>query len=196
MRLTLFALLLLLAACQQNPASENTQTSATPADTSTQKQVIHGNPWLDAGCQLVTQKEIVEMFSIDVQRDAYNERSLVERGYCLRYWNKPDWAARENASMKGSQAVSSRNSIASQVLDFRTPEMARQQYDNYLKNRGDVYNERVDDLGDGALWSNSTTTLVVWKNHLCFQFTVDMTDEPHDNLEKAKALAILALKKM
>lgn len=201
MRLSFFTALfalLWLASCQHNPKPAATGNSkpVQPLLDSTGAPVRGANPWADAGCNLLTQEEIVRYFSIDVHRDAYNEHSAAGQGYCLRYWNKPDWASRDNATLKGAQAVSPRNSIATQIFNYGTAEMARQQYEFNIKNRGDVYEEQVPGLGDGALWSNSTTTLLVWKGHLCLQLTLDWADQPHDNLEKARELAAMALKKM
>ncbi|HNM23778.1 MAG TPA: hypothetical protein PKL15_00055 [Saprospiraceae bacterium] len=201
MRLSFFTALfalLWLASCQHDPkpaATGNSKPVQTLLD-STGAPVRGANPWADAGCNLLTQEEIVRYFSIDVHRDAYNEHSAAGQGYCLRYWNKPDWASRDNATLKGAQAVSPRNSIATQIFNYGTAEMARQQYEFNIKNRGDVYEEQVPGLGDGALWSSSTTTLLVWKGHLCLQLTLDWADQPHDNLEKARELAAMALKKM
>lgn len=201
MRLSFFTALfalLWLASCQHNPKPAATGNSkpVQPLLDSTGAPVRGANPWADAGCNLLTQEEIVRYFSIDVHRDAYNEHSAAGQGYCLRYWNKPDWASRDNATLKGAQAVSPRNSIATQIFNYGTAEMARQQYEFNIKNRGDVYEEQVPGLGDGALWSSSTTTLLVWKGHLCLQLTLDWADQPHDNLEKARELAAMALKKM
>lgn len=194
---TLFALLW-LAACKQDskPAPANNSNPNPPLVDSTGAPLRGDNPWVDAGCKLLTQDEIVRYFSIDVRRDAYNEHSAAGQGYCLRYWNKPDWASRDNETLKGERAVSPRNSVATQIFNYGTAAMAQQQYEFNIKNRGDVYEEQVPGLGDGAIWSTSTTTLLVWKGHLCLQLTLDWADQPHDNLEKAKELAAMALKKM
>lgn len=204
MRLLYFSLLFsacLFVACRQNSGADSASTKDTTAhpqlvDSLTGAPVRQPNPWRDAGCDLITQDEVIQLFSVDVQRDAYNEHSAAGQGYCLRAWNKADWAARDNASSKGKVAISPRNTLVTQVLDYGTEEMSRRQFDLVLKTRGDVYGEQVPGLGDGAVWSNSTTTLLVKKGSLCLQLTLDWADNPHDNLEKAKQVAAVALKKM
>lgn len=185
-----------LVACKHDSTPQQNTPSKPRIDPLTGAPVRLPNPWVDAGCELLTQDEVVRLFSIDVQRDAYNEHSAAGQGYCLRSWNKPDWAARDNANSKGQLAISPHNTLVTQVLDYGTEEMSRKQFELVLKTRGDVYGEQVPGLGDGAVWSDGTTTLLVKKGHLCLQLTLDWADAPHDNLEKAKEVAAVALKKM
>ena len=51
-------------------------------------------------------------------------------------------------------------------------------------------------LGDDALWSTQTSTLLVRKRYQVLSIALTIADQPHDNLEQAKALAALALPKM
>ncbi len=191
----LLVLVALLSACRHDAAPKQDAVAKPQIDSLTGAPIRQPNPWRDAGCDLITQDEVVRLFSIDVQRDAYNERSAAGQGYCLRSWNKADWAARDNANSKGQKAISPHNTLVTQVLDYGTEEMSRRQFELVLKTRGDVYTEQVPDLGEGAVWSDGTTTLLVKKGHLCLQLTLDWADAPHDNLEKAKEVAVVASKK-
>ncbi len=49
------------------------------------------NPWKNAGCALITDEEVIRLFTIDPKRDALNTRTLPDQGFCLRSWLRPDW---------------------------------------------------------------------------------------------------------
>ena len=56
--------------------------------------------------------------------------------------------------------------------------------------------EDVEGVGEGALWSNTTVTLLVKKGHSVLSIALNCMDTPHDNLSKAIEVAEVALKKM
>jgi hypothetical protein len=64
------------------------------------------------------------------------------------------------------------------------------------RDRRDIYEEDVDGIGDDALWSNSTTTLVVKHGQLVLNVTLEHQDNAHDNLPMARKVAEVALRKM
>ncbi|MBU6342667.1 MAG: hypothetical protein KGS48_14325, partial [Bacteroidetes bacterium] len=72
----------------------------------------------------------------------------------------------------------------------------KQQLEMLRRDRRNTYEEDVSGLGDDALWSTTTQTLLVRKGHLVVSIAIVITDNPHDNLEPAKKLAEIALKKM
>ena len=82
------------------------------------------------------------------------------------------------------------------MLNYHTETTARQQFDLAKTARRDTYEEDVAGLGDDAVWSTSTSTLLVKKGHLVLHLSLEHTDAPHDNLAKAKEVALVALKKM
>lgn len=154
--------------------------------------------WKDHGCDLVSDTDVQVLFDVDPQRDVLNTRSLPEQAFCLRTWNKPDWKERESANEKENATayLDPQNSLIVQVFDYHTDEHARQQFEMLKRDRRDTYEEDVDGLGEGALWSNTTVTLLVKKGHSVLSIALNCMDTPHDNLAKAVEVAEVALKKM
>ncbi len=183
--------------CQQNKDSANRQPPPLAFDSVTGAPIKLPNPWKNAGCALVTDEEVKKLFDIDVKRDVYNARTLPDRGFCLRSWMKPDWKERESGNEKpGAPYREFKNTLVTQVLDYGTEVVAREQFDMVRRDQRNIYEEDVPGLGDAALWSTSTTSLMVKKGHLVVKITIDYTDQSHDNLDVAKKVAQLALKKM
>lgn len=187
---------LLFVACRQNEDPKKATVLPPAVDSLTGAPIRGENPWRDAGCELLDEADVQRLFGIDVRRDGYNARPLQGQGYCLRTWNKPDWKTRENAVEKGTSMLSSRNALITQVLDYGTAEVAKQQFEMLTATPANGYGQTVDGLGVRAAWSDTLRTLLVEKNHLCVQITVDWRDAAPENLEKAKEVAALILKKI
>jgi hypothetical protein len=83
-----------------------------------------------------------------------------------------------------------------QVFGYLTNEQSKLQLAQLRRDRRNTYEEEVQNLGDEALWSTNTETLLVRKGHLVLSIALNAVDTPHDNLPKAKELAAIALKKM
>ena len=192
-RMTLWAFLplFLLTACRPKESGPKSATPPMAIDSVTGAPIDQPNPWKNAGCDLVTDDEVRALFQIDVKRDAYNARTLPDRGFCLRSWMKPDWKEREN-----NPNLEFKNTLVTQVLDYGSDFVSRQQFEILRRDQPHIYEEIVQGIGDGAVWSTSQTSLMVKKGHLVLKITLDHTDKPHDNLEMAKEVAKLALKKM
>ncbi|MEQ1746894.1 MAG: hypothetical protein ABMA02_15785 [Saprospiraceae bacterium] len=155
------------------------------------------NPWKNAGCDLVTDAEVVKMFAVDVKRQAFNARTLPDRGFCLRYWMKPNWKEIESANEKPDAVYREfKNTLVTQVLDYGREFVARQQFDLLRNQQRSTYEQDVPNLGEDALWSTSTTSLVIKKGHFVLKITLDWADTPHDNLAPAKKIAERALWRM
>ncbi len=154
--------------------------------------------WKDHGCDLVSDTDVQVLFDVDPKGDVLNTRSLPEQAFCLRTWNKPDWKERESANEKenATSYLDPQNSLIVQVFDYHSDEHARQQFDMLKRDRRDTYEEDVDGLGEGALWSNTTVTLLVKKGQYVLSIALNHVDTPHDNLVKAKEVAAVALRKM
>ncbi len=166
-------------------------------DTLTGDIVPLPNPWKENGCTLVTDEEVIALFHIDVERDLFNTRPLAGQAFCLRYWMKPNWREIERANEQpGAEYREFKNTLVVQVIDYRRQLIARQQFDLLRNRQRHIYEEDVASLGDDALWSTSTTSLMVKKGHLLVKITLDYTTDPHDNLLYAKRIAELALQKM
>ncbi len=169
------------------------------ADTGARKQLvaIEPNPWSSNGCELVTDDEVERVFNMNRREDVLNTQSLPDKCFCLRVWNKPDWKEREaNNEKPGVPYKEPRNTLVVQVLDYGTEEIADAQFDMLKRDRRDTYEKEVGGIGDDALWSTSTSTLVVRRKNLVLNVTLEYTDEPQDNLPKAREVAAVALKKM
>jgi hypothetical protein len=153
--------------------------------------------WKNHGCDLVTDAELYRLFSIDSNLYRLNTRTLPNQAFCLRSWHKPDWKERESSNEKdGAQYLSPKNSLILQVFHYGSAEHATQQFAMLRRDRRDTYAEEVPGIGAEALWSNSTVTLLVRKAENILHVAIEYSDQPHDNLEHAKRVAALALRKM
>ncbi|MCC6410665.1 MAG: hypothetical protein IT270_03345 [Saprospiraceae bacterium] len=204
LRLSSFVVLLaaLFAACQsETPTDKPSQTAQKQMDagidTLTGAPKKQPNPWFDKGCDLVTTAEVQQLFGIEPKRDVFNERTLKGQTFCLRSWMKPNWKEIENANEKPGAAYQEfKNSLIINMLDYGTETVAKEQLDMARRTRKDLYEKEINDLGDGALWSSSSNTLMVKKGHLFISITLDYAGTPEGNLSKARDVANLALKKM
>ncbi len=182
---------------QNNPGKEKKPLNVMTIDSLTGAPARLPNPWKNAGCALVTDAEIIDLFEIEVDRLAYNARTLPDRGFCLRSWLKPDWKERESANEKaGAPYREFKNTLVTQVLDYGTNGASTDQFELVRRDQRDVFEEDVPGLGDSAIWSTAQLSLMVKKGHLVIKITLDYTEQPHDNLEVAKKVARLALQKM
>jgi hypothetical protein len=153
--------------------------------------------WKNYGCEIITDAELEKLFSFTAKEAVLNSRSLPDQAFCLRTWNKKDWKEREsNNEKEGAQWLNPQNRLVLQVFDYNSVEHAKQQIDNLRRDRRDTYAEDVADLGNEALWSTSTVTLLVRKDKYVLNIAIEISDNPHDNLEHAKKVAAIALKKM
>lgn len=167
------------------------------ADTSASAKETRANLWKDHGCELITDAELCKLFGIDPARDVLNTRSLPDQAFCLRKWKKADWREREtNNEKEGHAWLDPENSLVLQVFGYTTNEHGKQQMAMLRRDRRDTYEEEVPGVGDEALWSTSSVTLLVRKGHLVVSIALNLADQPHDNLAKAKELAEIALPKM
>lgn len=153
--------------------------------------------WKGAGCELITDQEVAKMFSFNPTDVTLNSRSLPDQAFCLRTWQKLDWKEREsNNEKEGAVYLSPTNRLVVQLFDYTTDGHAAQQMDMLRRDRRSTYEEDVAGLGDDALWSTSTVTLLVKKGQHVLNISLEHLDSPHDNLAKAREVAALILKKL
>jgi len=153
--------------------------------------------WKNCGCELITDKEVSQLFSFDPDSATLNTRSLPDQVFCLRTWQKPDWKERESSNEKdGATYRSPSNRLVVQMFDYNSEVHAEQQLQMLRRDRRNTYEEDVSGLGDDALWSTSTVTLLVKKGQMVINIALEHSDTPHDNLPKAKETAALILKKL
>jgi hypothetical protein len=192
-------LCLSVVACKQPPPEQLVprDPNQTVPDTSKTASVSRENLWKNRGCELIADADLERMLGVHIKEDVLNSRTLPDQAFCLRTWNKPDWKERENSNEKaGSKWMDPQNTLCVQVFSYFTNEHARLQIEMLRRDRRNTYEEDVTSLGDGAIWSTSTLTLLVRKGHLVLSITLNHLDKSHDNLAKAKELAEFALKKM
>lgn len=192
--LAISALVLLLwTSCQQEVPKETGPSAAELALWAKYKS----EAWKDHGCELVTDAEIEALFAFDGKEATLNARSLPNQAFCLRTWNKPDWKEREtNNEKEGASWLNPQNRLVVQLFDYTSEEHAKQQIENLRRDRRSTYEEDVQGLGDTALWSTNTVTLLVKKGQFVLNIALEISDVPHENLAKAKDVAALALKKL
>ncbi|MBX2890723.1 MAG: hypothetical protein KF734_07330 [Saprospiraceae bacterium] len=194
----IIALLFWLSACDQKARQQATVAAAKAARDSTNWAAWRADHWKNHGCDIVSDEDVQALFEVDPQRDVLNTRTLPDQAFCLRTWNKPDWKERESANEKESATnyLDPHNSLIVQVFNYHSEEHARLQIEMLKRDRRDTYNEDVPGIGEGALWSNNTVTLLVKKGQYVLSIALNYEDVPHENLEKAKEVAEVALKKM
>lgn len=177
-------LMLHFASCQQ-------ETNAT------EPVVEKRSSWKNAGCELISDSEVAQVFNFSPDSNTLNTRSLPDQVFCLRTWQKPDWKEREsNNEKEGATYLNPSNRLVVQLFDYSSEVHATQQMQMLRRDRRSTYEEDVPDLGDDALWSTNTLTLLVKKDQNVLNIALEYSDMPHDNLPKAKAVAALILKKL
>jgi len=193
--LPLFSLIFLslLLACQQEYSKDLGPSSAETALWAKYKT----EAWKNHGCELISDVEVESLFAFNGKEATLNARPLPNQAFCLRTWNKPDWKEREtNNEKEGAAWLNPQNRVVVQLFDYTSEEHARQQIENLRRDRRNTYEEDVPGLGDDALWSTNTVTLLVRKGQFVLNIALEVSDVPHDNLTKAKEAAALVLKKL
>lgn len=195
-----YAILLLLPACKKAGSVNSIiarEPNAAVADTSSTAGLPRENLWKNRGCDLITDDEVQKMFAFDGKETYLNVRTLPDQAFCLRKWNKPDWKERENNNEKdGANWLDPQNNLIIQVFGYVNNIHAGKHLDQLKRDRRETWEQDVHDLGDGGVWSTSTLTLLVRKGHLILSITLNLEDEPKQNLPHAMALANIALAKM
>ncbi len=164
---------------------------------STEPLVAKRASWKGFGCDLVTDQEVAQLFHFDPDSAILNARSLPDQVFCLRTWQKNDWKERESNNEKaGANYLNPSNRLVVQLFDYSSEVHANQQMQMLRRDRRTTYEEDITDLGEDALWSSSTVTLLVKKGQMVVNIAVEHTDVPHENLAKAKEVAALVLKKL
>jgi hypothetical protein len=186
--LLLAAEIVLLPACKQD--SSTAQAKESPP-------IVKRDSWKNAGCELITDAEIEQLLAFNGKNAFLNTRSLPDQVFCLRTWNKPDWKERETQNEKeGDQWLNPQNRLVVQLFDYTSAEHAKQQMEMLRRDRRATYEEDAPGIGDEGLWSTSTVTLLVRKDKYMLNIALEFDDKPHDNLNRAKQIAEIALKKL
>lgn len=180
------ALIFLGIACKQE--TPNTQASS---------QAPKRESWINAGCELISDAEVEKLFSINAKEAVLNSRPLSNQTFCLRTWKKPDWKERENENEKNpDQWKNPENRLVVQLFDYQSEEGAKEQIDALRRDRRDTYPNDVASVGEEAIWSPSTLTLLSRKGKHILHITLDVFDNADENLPKAREVAVFTLDKL
>lgn len=180
----LACLLLHFAACKQEVANS-------------EPEYVKRDSWKNYGCDLITDAEVAQIFNFNADSSTLNSRSLPDQVFCLRTWQKPDWKEREsNNEKEGATYLNPSNRLVVQLFDYTSDVHSTQQMAMLRRDRRGTYEEDVTGLGDDAVWSTSTLTLLVKKDKNVINIALEHEDKPHDNLAKAKEVAAFILKKL
>jgi len=180
----LACLLLHFAACKQEVANS-------------EPEYVKRESWKNYGCDLITDAEVAQIFHFNADSSTLNSRSLPDQVFCLRTWQKPDWKEREsNNEKEGATYLNPSNRLVVQLFDYTSDVHSTQQMAMLRRDRRGTYEEDVKGLGDDAVWSTSTLTLLVKKDKNVINIALEHEDKPHDNLAKAKEVAAFILKKL
>jgi hypothetical protein len=175
-------------ACKQDNKTGQSATQNTPA--------LKRDSWVNAGCELITDAEIERIFEIQAKAVYLNSRPLPDQTFCLRTWKKVDWKERENSNEKNPDAwFNPENRLVVQLFDHVLAEGATAQMEGLRRDRRDTYPTDVTGVGEDALWSPSSLTLLVRKGKFLLHITLDVFDKSEENLPKAREVAALALEK-
>lgn len=194
----LFTAAFLSPACDREAQKQAAAAAARAAQDSVHWATYRADNWKNHGCDLISDDDVAALFGVERQRDVLNTRTLPDQAFCLRTWNKPDWKERESANEKetATSYLDPQNSLIVQVFAYPSDEHARQQFETLKRDRRDTYDEDVPELGEGALWSSTTVTLLVKKGHSMLSIALNHKDVPQENLPKAIEVAKVALRKM
>jgi hypothetical protein len=203
MRILLTLLLVFTFICfsckneQKNtPSATALKQMAEGIDTLTGQPIMAENPWKNNACALVTDAELAKLFGIADPAKDVNTRTLPDQSFCLRKWNKPDWKERGTANdIPNNKQVDVYNRMVIKVVNFYRDNLAVSEFETLKKNEA-AEGEVITDLGDGAFWNNSNTTLTIKKKTFTINLTVNVMDVPHDNLAKAREVAAIVLSKI
>jgi hypothetical protein len=190
--------LLTFFACKSDTAQNQSDNANQQDSTAVEKTPpATQNDWIGKGCELVTDAEAKALFGYDEARDFYNARTFADRAYCLRKWKKTDWREREDFNQKNlDQFRSPENNFIVNVIYHGSAPGARNRLESMRAQRRDTYEEDVSGYGDDAIWSTENTSLVMVTGSYVVFITVEVDEDKHANIDKAKAAAEIILKKM
>lgn len=172
--------LLALAACRNTPADKSAAPAVFPEN----------NPWIDRGCDLITDTELQTLYRIDPVRDVLNTRPLPGKAYCLRTWMRPNWKQIESDNEKPGAAYKDFSyALALELIHYGSAVQASERMALNRREQREMYPVDVPELGDDALWAPSTNTLLVQYGPFILNLLFTGTDTPEGNLEEARRVA-------
>jgi hypothetical protein len=207
---TLFSLVALFS-CKSDQPKETDKPAATNSEivgeltkthpdspnidlsTSTTNVKRYDNPYQKNGCTLVSEQVFQQVFGVAIKE--VNVQSIPDKGHCIWTWMKPNWMEIDNANeKKGAKYREFKNTMTVQVVNMGIVDAAQQHFKQLAEGQAQKYNSKVEQLGDEALWSDKDHILVVRKAHLLYNLSVEISENPADNLAKAKAILAASIK--
>ena len=113
-----------------------------------------------------------------------NKRTLPNQSFCLWVWKRKDWKERESHNDKSDVFQDPECRLALKLVNFGTETDAAAQLKS-LQNQETVV---VPGFGTTAFWLPERSTLVVHQKSFNVHVTLEISDLPAENLEKAKVV--------
>jgi hypothetical protein len=167
---------------QLDPATQNIDISKSTTDIKRYSSQFQAN-----GCTFVSNDLFQQVFGVAIDGNV-NVNSIPEKGHCIWVWKKPNWMEIENANeKKGAKYQEFKNTMSVRVVNFQIVDAAQKQFQMILDTQGQAYTEKVDGIGEQAVWSATDNTLAARKAHLLTYLTVEVGSNA-ENLAKAKQI--------
>ncbi len=186
------ACLFALAACGRNqpPVAES-----TPQKLASEKPAARlDNPWKNRTGELLTDDEFSQIFGAAGLKSL---NRIQRENYCLFEWLKPDWVVRDNSNDNSADRFTNpKNNLIFSLIDFGRPETAAAIFKQKVELRTEHWNDKIDGIGQGALWSSDNRRLIVLAAHFIINIDVSVEDEAVANLPKARAVAAVVIPKL
>lgn len=154
------------------------------------------NTWKDVPCTLITDEEVAAVYGNRFTTNNYRVNTLPEGNMCMRQWDHPDFAARKVAYEQGGSTLSPRSTLVVNFVHYGNRDAARRMMEKMLEEDPKGWNMRVPEAGDGGMWSDDTGSLRFRRGAYLFTVTTDVEPDMHANLEIAKQVAAVMVKKI
>jgi hypothetical protein len=195
-----FAIIMVgFAACKPK---ENSSASSIPDKLPTEKMTerlnrvdeMLENSFKNSVAELLSDDEFSKLFGVENLKSL---NRIKRENYCLLEWNKPDWVERDNANEKTKDKfLNPKNIIILNLVAFGKPNIAADIFKQKVELRTEPWNDKIEGIGEGALWSNDNRQLIVLVGHYIMNIGVSTQDDAAANLPKAKELAEIIIPKL
>lgn len=194
---TALSLIVATIACTGCDKSSKKQPQRT-IDTLTGGFIYKPSAWKDAPCTLITDEEVAQVLGPKFTTGNYRVNTAPEGGYCMRQWDRPDIKEREASNQQKGTDYMLRSNLIINAVDFGDTTVSIDRFRAIIAQNAESKRWATDvpGVGDAALWSDDNYTLLFRRDRYLFYLNLDIEDEPRANLEKAKEVAFVMMKKI
>jgi hypothetical protein len=194
--------LISITACKQNgtnlaaDATPATQQSATERAVALMNETVKmdENPFKTSTSELLSDDDFVKIFG---QEGKKSLNRINRENYCLMEWLKADWVQRDNQNDKtGDKFSNPKNNLILHLIPFGQAKIAKSIFDQKIELRTEQWNDKIDGIGEGALWSSENRQLIVLAGQFIAYIGVSVEDDATANLPKAKEVAAVVIPKL